>query len=76
MQAAVLIAIAANDDEQEPEAKDVLRQAFATAHRHAEIEVYAGSQHGWCPPDSPVYDHALAERAWSRLLALFESALR
>jgi carboxymethylenebutenolidase len=76
MQAAVLIAIAANDDEQEPEAKDVLRQAFAAAHRHAEIEVYAGSQHGWCPPDSPVYDHGLAERAWSRLLALFESALR
>ena len=31
--------------------------------------------HGWCPPDSRVYDEAQAERAWSRLLALFASAL-
>ena len=31
--------------------------------------------HGWCPPDSQVYNEAQAERAWSRLLALFETAL-
>ena len=31
--------------------------------------------HGWCPPDSRVYNEAQAERAWSRLLALFEGAL-
>ena len=41
----------------------------------AEIEVYAGALHGWCPPDSRVYNEAQAERAWSRLLALFETAL-
>ena len=41
----------------------------------AEIEVYAGTLHGWCPPDSAVYHEAQAERAWSRLLALFETAL-
>ena len=40
-----------------------------------EIEVYAGTLHGWCPPDSAVYHEAQAERAWSRLLALFETAL-
>jgi carboxymethylenebutenolidase len=31
--------------------------------------------HGWCPPDSAVYDEALAERAWARLLDLFATAL-
>jgi len=41
----------------------------------AELEVYAGTLHGWCPPDSAVYHEAQAERAWSRLLALFETAL-
>jgi carboxymethylenebutenolidase len=75
MQAQYLFAIAANDDQSQPEAKDVLRAAFAQAGLRAEIEVYAGAMHGWCPPDSTVYDEALAERAWSRLMALFESAL-
>ena len=75
MMAHYLFAIAANDDENQPEAKDVLRDAFARAGLPAEIEVYAGAMHGWCPPDSTVYHEAQAERAWSRLLALFEDAL-
>ena len=75
MQAQFLHAIAANDDENNPEAKNVLRRAFADAGLKAEIEVYAGAQHGWCPPDSAVYNEAQAERAWSRLLVLFENAL-
>lgn len=70
-----LFAIADNDDENQPEAKDVLRDAFAQAGLPAEIEVYKGAMHGWCPPDSTVYDEAQAEKAWSRLLALFETAL-
>ena len=75
MTAHYLFAIAANDDESQPEAKDVLRDAFDEAGLPAEIEVYEGALHGWCPPDSQVYFEAQAERAWSRLLALFESAL-
>jgi len=70
-----LIAIAENDDQKDPKAKDVLREAFATAKVPAEIEVYAGTLHGWCPPDSQVYNHDQAERAWSRMLALFQSTL-
>lgn len=70
-----LFAIAENDDEQEPHAKEVLREAFDTAGLAAEIEVYEGALHGWCPPDSQVYNEAQAERAWSRLLALFDAAL-
>ena len=75
MKAQYLFAIAENDDNNQPEAKDVLRDAFARAGLRAEIEVYAGAMHGWCPPDSTVYHEAQAERAWSRLLALFENAL-
>ena len=75
MKAHYLFAIAENDDENQPEAKDVLRDAFAQAGLPAEIEVYEGALHGWCPPDSTVYHEAQAERAWSRLLVLFENAL-
>jgi carboxymethylenebutenolidase len=75
MDADFLIAIAADDDASAPEDKNVLREAFAAAGLDAEIEVYEGTAHGWCPPDSRVYHEAQAERAWSRLLALFEGAL-
>ncbi len=75
MKAHFLIAIAENDDQREPESKNVLREAFAKAHLPAEVEVYAGTQHGWCPPDSRVYDSVQAEKAWSRLLALFNKSL-
>ena len=66
-----LIAIAENDDKSRPTEKDVLKQTFGQA---AEIEVY-GAAHGWCPPDSGVYNEPLAEKAWSRLLALYGKAL-
>ena len=51
-----LIAIAANDDMRSPKDKDVLKETFAKANLPAEIEVYTGSAHGWCPPDSQVYN--------------------
>jgi len=70
-----LIAIAANDDARAPTEKDVLRAAFATAKRPAEIEVYPQTMHGWCPPDSKVYNAVQADRAWGRMLALFETDL-
>lgn len=70
-----LIAIAENDDARAPADKDTLRAAFAAAKRPAEIEVYKGAMHGWCPPDSEVYNQAQADRAWARLLHLFETSL-
>lgn len=75
MKAGFLIAIAANDDEKDPNAKVLLREAFDKAGVDAEIEVYEDTLHGWCPPDSPVHNEVQAERAWSRLLALFEREL-
>ena len=73
--AGYLFAIAENDDEREPHAKHALREAFDAAGLPAEIEVYEGALHGWCPPDSRVYHEAQAERAWGRMLKLFERAL-
>jgi carboxymethylenebutenolidase len=70
-----LIAIASSDDQRSPKEKDVLKETFAKANLPAEIEVYEGAAHGWCPPDSGVYNEPQAEKAWSRLLALYGKAL-
>lgn len=73
-QAHYLVAVAENDDAKDPEAKVALRTAFSQAKLTAEVEVYPAA-HGWCPPDSRVYDTAQSERAWSRLLTLFSQTL-
>ena len=70
-----LIAIAENDDQRSPNDKNIMKDTFAKADLPAEIEVYAGAAHGWCPPDSHVYNEPQAEKAWSRLLALYGKAL-
>ncbi len=75
MKAPHLFAIAEGDDAREPEAKNVLRESFAAAKLAAEIEVYPGTMHGWCPPDAVVYNETQAERAWSRTMSLFEAQL-
>jgi carboxymethylenebutenolidase len=74
-QVQLLIAIAADDDMRSPEQKNVLKETFAKVKVPAEIEVYTGAAHGWCPPDSQVYNEPQAEKAWSRLLALYGKAL-
>jgi carboxymethylenebutenolidase len=72
--------IAASDDEKQPDAKNRLRDAFSAAGTPAQIEVYAGTLHGWCVPDmplqagKPIYDEPQAERAWSELTALYKGA--
>src|SRR6185436_14850939 len=73
--ASFLVAIAANDDTRSPNDKTVLKETFEKAKLNAEIEVYADAAHGWCPPDSTVYSEPKAEKAWSRLLALYGKAL-
>jgi len=75
MKAQFLFAIAENDDMRDPKAKEVLEEAFTKAKLEHEIEVYKGTMHGWCPPDAKVYNHEQAERAWSRMLVRFKSAL-
>ncbi len=70
-----LIAIAANDDARSPNEKKVLKETFEKVSLQAEIEVYTGAAHGWCPPDTQVYNEPQAEKAWSRLLTLYGKAL-
>jgi len=77
----MLIAIAASDDEKQPDAKDKLKAAFASAKIPAEVEVYTGTLHGWCVKDmplqngKPIYNQPDAERAWGRLLALYKTSI-
>jgi len=70
-----LVAIAANDDMRAPDEKNVIKDTFMKANLPAEVEVYTGAAHGWCPPDSGVYNMASAEKAWTRLLELYKKAL-
>ncbi len=74
MKASFLIAVAENDDKRDSEAKTILKEAFADAKLAAEIEVYPAG-HGWCPPDTRVHNEEQAEKAWARMLALFEKSL-
>jgi carboxymethylenebutenolidase len=73
--------VASNDDAKQPDAKDKLKEAFAAAKVPAEIEVYPGALHGWCVPDmptqngTPIYNKSDAERAWAKLLDLYQAAL-
>src|SRR3954470_20119187 len=72
--ASFVVAIARNDDQKQPDAKDVLKAAFTAAKRPALVEVYP-ADHGWCVPGSQAYDQPAAERAWAELLKLYWSNL-
>jgi carboxymethylenebutenolidase len=81
IKAGMYFAIAASDDERQPDAKDKLKEAFAAAKAPAKVEVYNGTLHGWCVPDmpmqngKPVYNKPDAERAWSNLVTLYKTYL-
>jgi carboxymethylenebutenolidase len=81
IKAKYLFAVADDDDQAQPESKTILKDAFAKVGQSPEIEVYKGALHGWCVHedrmrgDTPIYNEAQAERAWSRLLALYKSTL-
>ncbi len=76
IKARLYFAIASDDDKREPNVKDKLKEAFAAAKVRAEIEVYPNALHGWCVPDSKAAENkADAERAWSKLVALYKQAL-
>lgn len=72
--AAYLVAVAQNDDKQQPESKDILKAAFAEAKKTATVEVYPAA-HGWCVRGSAVYDEAAAEKAWTELTKLYKARL-
>jgi carboxymethylenebutenolidase len=75
IKASYYFAIATNDDQRQPDAKDKLRDAFAGAKQPVKIEVYEGCQHGWCVSDGMVYKKTDADRAFGELVALYKNAL-
>ncbi len=72
--ASFVVAIARNDDQNQPDAKTVLKAGFASARRPATVEVFR-ADHGWCVAGSPTYNEAEAERAWAKLLQLYRARL-
>lgn len=72
--AAFLVAIARNDDHNQPDAKEILKASFAAAKRPATVEVYPGD-HGWTVAGSQAYNEPAAERAWAGLLRLYRDRL-
>jgi len=66
--------IATNDDDRAPNDKVALREALATAHLPATVEVYPNANHGWMVPDVPPYNTTQAERGWTAMLSLFREA--
>jgi len=74
IKAAFHFGLAGSDDMQKPDLKDKLKAACDAAKVAASIEVYP-TKHGWCVPDSQVYDKAQAERAWAAMLALYKANL-
>jgi carboxymethylenebutenolidase len=82
MKARMYFGVAANDDQRDPKAKEVLKEALAAAKVNGEVELYPKALHGWCMSDMPVqagqpaiYNKDDAERAWAKLLALYKTAL-
>lgn len=73
--AGYLFAIAADDDQKSPGEKILLKAVLEPRKQWQEVEVYAGTMHGWCPPDGRVYNEAAAEKAWGRMLELFKASL-
>jgi len=82
MKARMYFGVAANDDQRDPKAKEVLKESLAAAKVSGEVELYPKALHGWCMSDMPVqagqpaiYNMDDAERAWAKLLALYKTAL-
>jgi carboxymethylenebutenolidase len=81
IKAKMYFGIAASDDMKQPDQKTKLKDAFDAAGNPAEIEVYPGTIHGWCIRDmplakgKPIYNRKDAERAWTKLEALYKANL-
>jgi carboxymethylenebutenolidase len=82
MKAQFYFAIAANDDQRQPDAKTKLAEAYKAANLPEKQEVYDGCNHGWCvkdmpngPDGKPLYNEAGAEKAWGELVVLYKRTL-
>ncbi|WP_235679258.1 dienelactone hydrolase family protein [Aquibium microcysteis] len=75
MKARIYVGAAGVDGSFPPDQAGRLAEALRAAEVDHMLETYAGTKHGWCMPDHPVFDVAGAERHWSRLETLFSETL-
>lgn len=74
IKAKTFFAIAQNDAAQKPDIADKLKAAWSGAGNPCGAEVYKAN-HGWCLPDSAVYNKDEAERAWKQMLTTFKEGM-
>ena len=55
---------------------EILEAALRDWHGAFQSEIYAGALHGWSVPDRPVYNELQAERAFEKLVELFDATLK
>lgn len=67
---------AVEDTTATPEHVAVLEQALRDWHGAFQSEVYQGARHGWTVPGRGVYDELQAERAFEKLVELFDATLK
>jgi carboxymethylenebutenolidase len=53
-----------------------LEEALRAWHGAFQSEVYEGAKHGWTVPGRPVYNELQAERAFEKLVELFDATLK
>jgi carboxymethylenebutenolidase len=75
VKARLYFAHAVQDRNMPAEAIEKFERALKSWGGAYESETYEGAFHGWTTPDSPVYNRAQAERAFSKLLELFRATL-
>jgi len=67
---------AVEDPSATPEHVATLEEALRNWHGAFQSEVYESARHGWTVPDQPVYDELQAERAFEKLVELFDATLK
>lgn len=67
---------AVEDASATPAQVETLEQALRTWHGAFQSEVYEGAKHGWTVPGRPVYNELQAERAFEKLVELFDATLK
>jgi carboxymethylenebutenolidase len=67
---------AVEDGSATPKQIAILEEALRNWHGAFQSEVYEGAKHGWTVPDQPVYNELQAERAFEKLVELFDATLK
>ena len=67
---------AVEDASATPEQIATLEESLRNWHGAFQSEVYEGARHGWTVPGRPVYNELQAERAFEKLVELFDATLK